>query len=83
MKWKKKKFRSCCNLFSGIIRLIPIHLIAAKERPGIGWFTQERILVRIFERLPWYDLVNLFGIDGLTLEEKDLPVPQNLGMSKA
>jgi len=72
VKWKKKKFRSCCNLF-----------FAAKERPGIGWFTQERILVRIFERLPWYDLVNLFGIDGLTLEEKDLPVPQNLGMSKA
>jgi len=56
-----------------LLQPVLFYQIAAKERPGIGWFTQERILVRIFERLPWYDLVNLFGIDGLTrLLRKDV-----------
>ena len=31
-----------------------------------GTFTPETALIRMLERLPWYDLVNLFGIDGLT-----------------
>jgi hypothetical protein len=31
-----------------------------------GNFTPETALVRMLERLSWYDLVNLFGIEALT-----------------
>jgi hypothetical protein len=38
--------------------------IGNKER--IGSFNQKKALVRMFERLSWYDLINLFGIGQLT-----------------
>jgi hypothetical protein len=40
--------------------------VATGTKKQAGTFTRETALVRMLERLPWYDLVNLFGIDGLT-----------------
>jgi hypothetical protein len=40
--------------------------VAIGTRERIGSFTQEKVLIRMFERLSWYDLVKLFGIDRLT-----------------
>lgn len=39
-------------------------VIGTKERAG--GFTHETALIRMMERLSWYDLVNLFGIEKLT-----------------
>ena len=39
--------------------------VATGKKERIGSFNQEKALIRMFERLFWYDLVNLFGIDGL------------------
>ncbi len=39
-------------------------VIGTKERAGS--FTHETALIRMMERLSWYDLVNLFGIEKLT-----------------
>ena len=48
--------------------IVPYELyeVAIGQKEHVGWFTQERALIRILERLSWYDLVNLFGIDKLT-----------------
>jgi hypothetical protein len=48
--------------------IVPCELyeVAIGQKERVGWFTQERALIRILERLSWYDLVNLFGIDKLT-----------------
>jgi len=40
--------------------------VAIGNKDRIGSFTQKKALVRIFERLSWYDLINLFGIEQLT-----------------
>lgn len=40
-------------------------LTAAGEREAAGCFDQERARIRMLERLSWYDLVRLFGIEGL------------------
>jgi hypothetical protein len=40
--------------------------VAIGNKDRIGSFSQEKALVRIFERLSWYDLINLFGIEQLT-----------------
>ena len=39
--------------------------IAAGVRDRIGGITREKALIRMFERLSWYDLVAIFGVDGL------------------
>jgi len=38
---------------------------AAGKKAQTGSFTQEKALVRMLEYLAWYDLLRLFGIDGL------------------
>ena len=40
--------------------------IALGRQERIGTFTRAQVLVRLFERLAWYDLVQLFGIEVLT-----------------
>jgi hypothetical protein len=40
--------------------------LVAGTKKQVGTFTREKALVRMLERLSWYDLVALFGIDGLT-----------------
>ena len=40
---------------------------AAGIRPRAGAFTQETALLRLLERLGWYDLIDLFGLDGLKI----------------
>jgi len=40
--------------------------VAVGNKERVGSFTQEKVLLRMLERLSWYDLVKLFGIDGLT-----------------
>ncbi|MDY0092876.1 MAG: hypothetical protein RBT80_09280 [Candidatus Vecturithrix sp.] len=46
----------------------PYHLfqvaIGCKER--VGSFTQQTALIRMLERLSWYDLIRLFGLEELT-----------------
>jgi len=39
---------------------------ASGRKERAGYFTQETALVRMLERLSWYDLINLFGTEGLT-----------------
>ena len=48
--------------------IVPYELyeVAIGQKERVGWFTQETALIRILERLSWYDLVKLFGIDTLT-----------------
>lgn len=31
--------------------------------PGKGFFTRDRLFLRLIERLPWYDLVRILGIE--------------------
>ena len=40
---------------------------AAGIRPRAGAFTQETALLRLLERLGWYDLIDLFGLDRLKI----------------
>jgi hypothetical protein len=49
-------------------RIDPYELfeVAIGTRERVGSFTQGKALIRMLERLAWYDLVRLFGIDGLT-----------------
>ena len=48
-------------------RLDPLdfYRIALGQQAGQGWFTQEWALRRLLERLNWYDLIDLFGLDFL------------------
>jgi hypothetical protein len=47
--------------------------VAVGRQERVGSFTRAKALVRMFERLPWHDLVKLFGIDGLaTLLTQDV-----------
>ncbi|MDM8536277.1 hypothetical protein QUF70_05950 [Desulfobacterales bacterium HSG17] len=39
---------------------------ASGKKDRAGCFTRETALIRMLERLSWYDLINLFGIDKLT-----------------
>jgi hypothetical protein len=38
-----------------------IYLTALGKKTGAGFFTREKILVRLIERLSWYELIDLFG----------------------
>ena len=38
-----------------------IYLIALGKKERAGFFTKERILIRLLERLSWYELIDLFG----------------------
>jgi hypothetical protein len=40
-------------------------LAAAGEKSRAGGFDQEKARIRMLERLSWYDLIRLFGIEGL------------------
>lgn len=40
--------------------------VATGEIASIGWFNRVRALLRIFERLGWYDLLDLFGISEIS-----------------
>ncbi len=39
--------------------------IAIGKSPASGIFTKNKILLRLLERLSWYELIDLFGIDFL------------------
>jgi hypothetical protein len=39
--------------------------VAIGKKVRTGTFDQAKALIRMLERLSWYDLVNLLGIDGL------------------
>lgn len=43
-----------------------IYLIALGKKAGSGYFTREKILARLMERLSWYELIDLFGKRFLT-----------------
>lgn len=43
-----------------------LYEVAIGHKERVGCFTRDRALIRILERLSWYDLINLFGIDQLT-----------------
>ncbi|MFZ2323578.1 MAG: hypothetical protein WAV89_07775, partial [Ignavibacteriaceae bacterium] len=38
-----------------------IYLIALDKKAATGIFSKEKILVRLIERLSWYELIDLFG----------------------
>lgn len=40
-----------------------IYLIALDKKIAGGIFSKEKILVRLIERLSWYELIDLFGKD--------------------
>jgi len=42
-----------------------IYLIVLGKREEKGFFTREKILVRLIETLSWYELIDLFGIEFL------------------
>jgi len=39
--------------------------VAAGKLAQVGSINQERALIRILDRLPWYDVIDLFGLDFL------------------
>ncbi len=39
--------------------------VAVGNKDSVGGFTREKALTRMFERLSWYDLIRLFGVDRL------------------
>lgn len=41
------------------------YLIAIGEREGVGFINKERALLRLLERLSWYEELSLFGEDFL------------------
>ncbi|MCF6271091.1 MAG: hypothetical protein L3J41_15370 [Melioribacteraceae bacterium] len=43
-----------------------IYLIVLGKKEGTGFFTVEKILIRLLERLSWYEIVDLFGKEFLT-----------------
>ena len=43
-----------------------IYLTVLGRKKGTGFFTKEKILVRLLERLSWYEIIDLFGKDYLT-----------------
>ncbi len=42
-----------------------VFLVAKGEKERVGGFDQDKAILRLLERLSWYDLVNLFGIKKL------------------
>ena len=42
-----------------------LYEVAIGRRGKVGHFDAERILLRMLERLPWYDVLDLLGVDGL------------------
>lgn len=42
-----------------------LYELALKRKARVDGFTQEKALLRMLERLSWYDLICLFGMDGL------------------
>ena len=49
-----------------------IYSIAAGKRPAKGMLTKEKILARLFERLSWYELLEIFGKEFLAVNLNDL-----------
>ncbi|MBN1479886.1 hypothetical protein JXA70_06425 [candidate division KSB1 bacterium] len=45
------------------IDALDFYHVAVGEKEHIGSFDQQRALVRIFERLDWYDILDVFGIE--------------------
>ena len=41
--------------------------VAVGMKDRVGFFNQEAALIRMLERLSWYDLINLFGINKLSI----------------
>jgi len=42
------------------------YLIALGKKKGDNFFSKEKILIRLIERLSWYEIVDLFGKEFLT-----------------
>ena len=42
-----------------------LYEVVMGSRTRIGHFDAERVFLRMLERLSWYDLVDLLGIDGI------------------
>ncbi|MBL7095101.1 hypothetical protein ISS22_14140 [candidate division KSB1 bacterium] len=42
-----------------------LYLVLAGKRESAGPFTAEKIFIRILERLSWYDLLDIVGLDFL------------------
>jgi hypothetical protein len=42
-----------------------LYEVAVGTRDAIGHFDAERVLLRMLERLSWYDVLELLGADGL------------------
>jgi hypothetical protein len=38
-----------------------IYMIALGKKEGTIFFTREKILIRLLERLSWYEIIDLFG----------------------
>ncbi len=53
--------------------------VAAGIKDEVGGFNREKALVRMLERLSWYDLIRLFGVDDL----KSLLEPEIIGKLKS
>jgi hypothetical protein len=49
-----------------------LFLVAVGKRAMVAGFAREKALKRIFERLSWYDLIRVFGLETL----KDLLRPE-------
>lgn len=64
----KTEIRTCLQPILWDYQLDPYEFYetALGRRERVGWFTQERALLRMLERLSWYDLIQLFGIEHLT-----------------
>jgi hypothetical protein len=41
--------------------------VAVGMKDSVGFFNQEAALIRMLERLSWYDLIYLFGINKLSI----------------
>lgn len=64
---EKRQIRSLLNAIVWDYNIDPYNLfeVAVGEKEQAGSFTREKALIRMIEYLGWYDLVQLFGLDGL------------------
>lgn len=44
---------------------LDLYDIVTGKKTEIGTFNKERVLIRMIERLSWYDLINILGIEYL------------------
>lgn len=71
---KEEEIRTILQAILWDYRIDPLDFyeLALGRKKRIGWFSRDRALIRMLERLSWYDLIQLFSLNEL----KDILKPE-------